>query len=866
MGLLARDIIRLLPLLFLFFPTIISSYSDTQSLTQNQHLKDGEYLVSANNVFSLGFFPNNFTSDPERKINRCSGYDSPHLRSGYDSPYRCSGYDSPYRRLGYDSPYRYLGIWYTNSSYKRPVWVANRNKPILGRSGYLMIDNDGNLKIFHHGGSPVVLNSENLVTRKRTRGILLDTGNFELRELNSNGTDGQLLWQSFDHPTDTLLPGMKLGYDLTTGKNWSISSWLDVDLPATGSFTLGIGPNSPDQLTIMRGEKIYWKSGDWHDGQFQNLKDEYYIYTDNSFIFNVNKSYFNFSALNPSILLPLLVMEGRGSLWKGEKNVLRQVSRWTILVECSRYPSDYGEMSAGCVKRKLPKCRKNIRFNYRIGYVISNASKYFEDHIMSPIDCEDKCFYDCACVVYAPIYANGTGCELWSKLEDIRIDDGYGYKVFYVQIKTGRRRFCLKCLIIGIAVLFFIILLASIWFVVRTKLKVKVYLHQIRYLIERMLRGKGKQKTDEETLLLELATSAELRKHFSGPQRRRKFRIAGKKSHGLQFFSFETIACATNDFASSNKLGQGGFGLVYKGALPDGQEVAIKRLSTMSKQGLLEFKNELTLIAKLQHTNLVKLVGCCIEQGEKIVVYEFMANKSLDYFLFDPGRKLFLDWKKRFNIIEGIAQGLLYLHKYSRLKIIHRDLKAGNILLDEGMNPKISDFGMARIFKPNESAVNTKKVVGTLGYMPPEYAMDGNYSVKSDVFSFGVLLLEIISSRKNNSSGCSEHQLHLIGYAWELWMENRGFELIDQSLSNSLHHSEALRCIHVGLLCVQERPTDRPTMSEVVAMISNEAVQLPMPKQPAFFIGRHSVGAKQKKDYLEQRSLNDASISEMEAR
>ncbi|WZY88332.1 hypothetical protein YC2023_045067 [Brassica napus] len=234
--------------------------------------------------------------------------------------------------------------------------------------------------------------------------------------------------------------------------------------------------------------------------------------------------------------------------------------------------------------------------------------------------------------------------------------------------------------------------------------------------------------------------------------------LGGLISRPSCFFRWElypsppsTIEAATSNFSERNKLGQGGFGEVYKGMLMNGTEVAVKRLSKKSEQGDTEFKNEVIVVAKLQHRNLVRLLGFSLHGEEKLLVYEFVPNKSLDYFLFDPKKRIQLDWGVRHNIIHGITRGILYLHHDSRLKIIHRDLKASNILLDADMNPKIADFGMARIFGMEQTVANTARVVGTFGYMAPEYVTHGQFSTKSDVYSFGVLMLEIISGKKNSS-------------------------------------------------------------------------------------------------------------------
>ncbi|KAJ9566305.1 hypothetical protein OSB04_002271 [Centaurea solstitialis] len=353
----------------------------------------------------------------------------------------------------------------------------------------------------------------------------------------------------------------------------------------------------------------------------------------------------------------------------------------------------------------------------------------------------------------------------------------------------------------------------------------------------------------------------------------------------LPLFDFRTLAIATNNFSNANELGAGGFGCVYKGILPGGEVVAVKRLSRVSDQGIEELTNEVQLIAKLQHRNLVRLLGCCIEVDEKLLVYEFMENNSLDTFLFDKQKNMELNWQLRVDIIRGIARGLLYLHQDSRFKIIHRDLKASNILLDEKMNPKISDFGMARIFGSEQIEARTKKVNYYSGYMSPEYAMNGHFSTKSDAFSFGVLVLEIVSGQRNRGSSYTSSELNLLGHVrvdpdtgfrtrvigarllieprltWTLWKEGKALKLVDESVRGKFFEDEALRCIQIGLLCVQEQKEDRPCMSKVLLMLNSEIAQPPQPKYPGFFIGKTNIEAESSNKQCDLATINEVTIT-----
>ncbi|EOA36564.1 hypothetical protein CARUB_v10011709mg, partial [Capsella rubella] len=286
-------------------------------------------------------------------------------------------------------------------------------------------------------------------------------------------------------------------------------------------------------------------------------------------------------------------------------------------------------------------------------------------------------------------------------------------------------------------------------------------------------------------------------------------------------FSLRQLKVATDNFNPLNKIGEGGFGSVYKGRLPNGTLIAVKKLSSKSCQGNKEFINEIGIITCLQHPNLVKLYGCCVDKTQLLLVYEYLENNCLADALF--GRSsLKLDWQTRHKICLGIARGLAFLHEDSAVKIIHRDIKGTNVLLDKDLNSKISDFGLARLHEDDQSHITTR-VAGTIGYMAPEYAMRGHLTEKADVYSFGVVAMEIVSGKSNaNYTPDNECCVGLLDWAFVLQKKGDFAEILDPRLAGMFDVLEAERMIKVSLLCSNKSPTLRPSMSEVVKMLEGE--------------------------------------------
>ncbi|KAK9126139.1 hypothetical protein Scep_014985 [Stephania cephalantha] len=291
-------------------------------------------------------------------------------------------------------------------------------------------------------------------------------------------------------------------------------------------------------------------------------------------------------------------------------------------------------------------------------------------------------------------------------------------------------------------------------------------------------------------------------------------------SNNVRLFSYNALRSATRNLHRSNKLGEGGFGVVYRGTLRDGTEVAIKSLSTESSQGIREFLNEINVISNVRHPNLVQLIGCCTDGRNRVLVYEYLENNSLAAALLAPKSRIHLDWPKRVSIIMGTARGLAFLHDEAKPCIIHRDIKASNILLDRDFNPKIGDFGLARLI-PNYASHVSTRVAGTVGYLAPEYALSGQLTKKADVYSFGVVLLEVVSGRSSSTSAWGTDMMLLVEWTWKLQEEGRLLNIADPELVD-YSDDEVLRFIKVALLCTQAVPHQRPSMNEVIEMLSNE--------------------------------------------
>ncbi|CAO2194912.1 unnamed protein product [Urochloa humidicola] len=823
--------------------------ASTDTIYRNTTLTGNQTLVSAGGVYALGFF----TPD------------------------------------GAAARRTYLGIWY--ASIPGPttvVWVANRQEPMVTSPASLHLTAGGRLAILDgnnvtvwSSAPPTAVNGNNNNNNITARAAaqLLDTGNLVLSS-DGTGSEQSVAWQSFDYPTDTLLPGMKLGVDTRRGITRNITSWRDPTDPSPGDVTFKLVIGGLPQFFLMRGDKRVYTSGPWNGEILTGvpyLKAQAFAF---SVVYSADETYYSYFIRDPSLLSRLVVDGAATQLKRFSLNNGAWSSFWYYPTDqcdyyakcgafgycdpdrnpmCSclpgfvpRSPEKWGQRdwSGGCVRSTNLSC--DAGGGGEDGFWAVNRMKLPEATDatvyagMTLDQCRLACLGNCSCGAYAAANNSGgvgVGCVLWAvDLLDMRqypivVQDVYirlaqsdidALKAAAADNHGHSNKGKLITIIVATVGGVLLLLAAAVCCCLLIK------------------KGRRKPESDD---VASLPPSTTATGDFVLPYRPRsqpslspgrgqqldgssKGMRYAEKDVDLPLFDLEVILVATDNFAEHKKIGAGGFGPVYMGVLEDGQQVAVKRLSQGSTQGAREFMNEVKLIAKLQHRNLVRLLGCCIDDSERMLVYEYMHNQSLDTFIFDQTKGRLLTWQKRFEIILGIARGLQYLHEDSRFRIIHRDLKASNVLLDKTMIPKISDFGIARMFGGDQTTEYTRKVIGTYGYMSPEYAMDGLISIKSDVFSFGVLVLEIITGKRNRGSYEPELDVNLLGYAWMLWREGRSLELLDEALGGSFHHSRVLRCVQVALLCIEAQPRNRPLMSSVVTMLTSENAVLPEPNEP----------------------------------
>ncbi|XXG74170.1 hypothetical protein AAC387_Pa07g2958 [Persea americana] len=755
------SLLLLLAIFSLFFKAPLSIASDT--LFPGQSLTGNQTISSQDGKFELGFF-----------------------KSGNST-----------------SQNYYIGIWYKKIQQKTPVWVANRDKPLPDASSELRFSY-GNLVLLSQSKIPIWSSNATSGGSNSAVAVLLETGNLVLRD-GSNSSD--IFWQSFDHPTDTWLPGGKLGLNKVTGENQVLYSWKNSENPARGMFSLEIDPNGSSQYYLVWNRStMYWTSGVWN-GQTFSLVPEMtanYIYNF-SYVSNDKENYFTYTTMDSS-LVSRFVMDVSGQIQ--QLTWLESSQQWMLLWSrpsdrCEAYslcgafsfcsqttlpfcrclqgfipwsPIDWNlnDWSAGCSRRNPLQCESNSSGNgKRDGFLMMRVVNFPENPQSSAAgsvqDCESACLNNCSCTAYA----YGSQCSLWYgdlfDLKHLSVDVGDGSPL-YIRLaaselpNSGGKKRLVAGIIAGVAGLVAILgmILAMILCYRRSKM---------------------------------IATS--------------------KSIHGLAAFCYGDLQSATKNF--SEKLGRGGFGSVFRGTLPDSTAIAVKKLEGF-RQGEKQFRAEVSTIGTIQHVNLVRLRGFCSERSKRLLVYDYMPNGSLDFHLFRRNNAETLDWGTRYKIAVGTARGLAYLHEECIDCIIHCDIKPENILLDDEFGPKVADFGLAKLLGREFSRVLTT-MRGTRGYLAPEWISGQAITPKADVYSFGMVLFEVISGRRNSEESEDEKIFFYPTWAASRMAEGEVIGVLDSRLEGNAVVEELQRALRVACWCIQDDENHRPSMGQVVQML-----------------------------------------------
>ncbi|KAL6651008.1 hypothetical protein ACP70R_009933 [Stipagrostis hirtigluma subsp. patula] len=736
----------------------------------------GDKLVSSNGKFALGFFQ---TTSGRRAFS------------------------------GNTTPKWYLGIWFNTVRKLTPAWVANRENPLAdATSSELTISGDGNLVIFNRANRSVFWSSQVNTTTNSTVAVLLNTGNLVLADA-SNATI--VFWESFGHMTDTFLPGAKLGRNKVTGKAHRVVSSKNLLDLAPGVYSGGASANLTADYEIIlewKSSTAYWSSGQWNGNFFSKMLE--FLRPDLftvDFVSNDQEEYFTYQLKNDTVITRYVVDvsgQAKHMMWSPVKQDwlvfnLQPGSQCDVYAVCGPFtvcrvdtlpfcscmkgfsvksPEDWelGDLSGGC-QRNIPlNCGFKDKFHAMADVRYPDNGKHIE--VGSADECAQACFSDCSCHAYS--YYDG--CSVWnSELLNVA-KNHYGSRggILYLrlaaeELESSKHK---KGMIIGLVI----------------------------------------AATSFTALSLFAVVSISIRR-----KRRRSVIKPGNIRCGIVSFRYKDLQNATKNF--SEKLGGGSFGSVFKGALPNSTVIAVKRLDG-ARQGEKEFRAEVRSLGMIQHVNLVKLIGFCCQDSKRLLVYEYMANRSLDVHLFQSNC-MPLNWRTRYKISLGVARGLAYLHENCHDCIIHCDIKPQNILLDTSFVPKIADFGMAKFVARDFSRALTT-VRGTIGYLAPEWISGVAISSKVDVYSYGMLLLEIIFGRRNfREENTSDTAYFPIKVVTKL-IQGDVQCLVNQNMQDDINLEEVERACRVACWCIQDDESNRPTMGQVVQILEGLlAVHMP---------------------------------------
>nr|GMC47521.1 G-type lectin S-receptor-like serine/threonine-protein kinase At4g27290 [Ipomoea batatas] len=600
---------------------IITTAADT--ITSGRPLRDGETVVSAAGIYELGFFD------------------------------------------GGDSASRFVGIWYKKISTRTIVWVANRNSPLNDTSGALMINENGNLVLVGGANNRTIWSSNSSRISENPVAWLSDGGNLVIKD-----EKGNFAWQSFDHPGNTLLPGMKLGRNLVNGLDWSISAWKTADDPSPGEYRASLDINGYPQLFVNKGSVLQYSSGPWDGMAFTGspvLKpDTYFTF---KLVITSDEVYYTYDVKNTSlptraVIIPTGVVQHltwieRTQIWSVYLTAqLDNCDRYGLCgpyASCSinnsppcdclrgfqpKFPAQWNgaDWSSGCERRAPLVCGEKDGFREFSGIKMPDSRHSWYDKNIDLKECKKRCLENCSCTAYSNLdVTDGSGCLLYfSELMDLR-ELSQNEQTLYVRVAASEVG---KANSIPSSNSLFTYRSLICWFLKQNLCSFRSFRHHnhLNFLADHDTDADRNQKkrrlmriiigpTVIGTLLICVFC-------WCASKRRTKRGLVDDKDMELPLFDLATVSSATKNFSAKNMIGEGGFGPVYKGKLASGQEIAVKRLSKHSVQGVQELKAEVNLISKLQHRNLVKLLGCCIEGEEGILVYEFMPNNSLDHFIF----------------------------------------------------------------------------------------------------------------------------------------------------------------------------------------------------------------------------------------